>query len=235
MAESTAPPDLVLYDWAPSPFCMKIRAVLAHKGLPYRKIPALTRIREITRRGGIGKVPALELDGEFHVDSTDIAHLLEQRFPQAPILPADPRQRALCHVLEEYCDEALYFPGLYFHWHEPAGQARARAYFGRTLVGRVIFPFYLRRIEGQLRGQGTGRKSPERIRADLARNLDSLEALLEGRAFLLGEGPHLCDFALAGQLRYLTLAPATGEVLQDRPRLRELRDRLTEELQRPRP
>ena len=112
---------IVLYDWGPSPFCMKVRAVLAHKGLPYTK------------------VPALDVDGEFLVDSTDIAHELERRFPTTPILPAAARERALCHALEDWSDESLYFFGLYYHWHEPAGRRQAAAYFARTWLGRLAF------------------------------------------------------------------------------------------------
>lgn len=218
---TTGSADIRLFDWPPSPFCMKVRAVLDHKGLAYERIPALTRVREIRRRGGIGKVPALELGGELLVDSTDIAHALEQRFPATPILPASAADRARCHVLEEYADEALYFLGLYYHWHDPAGRAAAKRYFARTLLGRLMFHPFSALIGRQLHGHGTGRKSPAHVRADLERNLDAVEALLADRAYLLGEeGPYLCDFAVAGQLVYLTLAPTTKEALRDRPRCR---------------
>jgi len=209
---------------------MKVRAVLAHKGLPYTKVPALTRVREIYRRGRIGKVPALDVDGEFLVDSTDIAHELERRFPTTPILPAAARERALCHALEDWSDESLYFFGLYYHWHEPAGRRQAAAYFARTWLGRLAFRPYLMRVERQLRGHGIGRKSPEHVRADLGRNLDAIEALLADRDFLLGDEPFLCDFAVAGQLAYLTRAATMKELLAAWPRTRRyvaaLRERL---------
>jgi glutathione S-transferase len=209
--------SIVLYDWAPSPFCMKVRAVLAHKQLAYTKVPALSRVREIYRRGRVGKVPALDVDGEFLVDSTDIAHELERRFPTPRLLPSDPRERALCHALEDWADESLYFFGLYYHWHEPAGRRQAAAYFARSWLGRLAFRPYLMRIERQLYGHGVARKSAAHIAADLDRNLDAVEALLAGRDFLLGDVPYLCDLALGGQLVYLLRAPATKEVLAGRP------------------
>lgn len=222
---SDAPPTIDLYDWGPSPFCMKVRAVLAHKGLPYRRLPALAHRRELQRRGGIGKVPALLLDGEFLVDSTDIVYALERRFPSPPVIPADARTRAHCHLLEELSDESLYFFGLYYHWHEPSGRARARQFFAKTLLGRATFPLYLARIESQLRGHGITRKSPTHVAADLARNLDALEQLLDGREFLLEGGPWLCDFALASQLRYLSLATSQRELLVRHPACRALVER----------
>lgn len=205
---------------------MKVRAVLAQKDLAYERVPALKRMGEIRRRGGIGKVPALELDGELFVDSTDIIHTLERRFPAPSVLPVDARDRALCHLLEELADEALYFFGLYYHWHDPAGRVAAHAYFARTLLGRLAFRPYLARIERQLRGHGTSRKTPEHVRADLDRNLDAIEAMLVDRDYLLGAGPYLCDLAVAAQLRYLTLAATTRTVLDARPACRALLERL---------
>lgn len=219
-------PSIVLYDWPVSPFCMKVRAVLDHKRLPYRRLPALAHRAELRRRGGVGKVPAVELDGAFVVDSTDIAHALERRFPEQPILPADPVERARCHVLEDWSDESLYWFGLHHHWVEPAGRAAARAYFGRTWTGRLVFPWLALRIRWQLWGQGTGRKSPAQLRADLERNLDAVEGLLTPGDYLLGDRPWLCDFALMSQLVYLTRAVSLTEVLTGRPRTSAFLDRM---------
>lgn len=208
---------LVLYDWPPSPFCMKVRAVLERKGLPYERLFALQHARAIRERGGIGKVPALEIDGELLVDSTDIVHALEAVAPDRPVLPRDSAERAMCHALEDWSDEALYFLGLYHHWREPSGRQQAKRYFAKTMLGRLAFWPYLLRIERQLDGQGIGRKSYEHVRRDLTRDLDAIETMLTGKDYLLGHGPHLCDYALASQLTYLTRAPATRDVLVDRP------------------
>src|SRR4249919_506362 len=102
---------IALYDWPVSPFCMKVRAVLEYKGLPYEKRPALSHATEIFKRSKVGKVPALDIDGELIVDSTDICHELERRFPEPSVLPNDPRDRARSHALEDWTDESLYFFG----------------------------------------------------------------------------------------------------------------------------
>lgn len=219
---------ITLYDWAPSPFCLKVRALLDHKNISYDRRPALGAMRQVRRRGGIGKVPALEIDGEFIVDSTDIAHELERRFPTPPVQPAGPRERALCHALEDWCDESLYFYGLFYHWQHAAGRGQTRAYFGRSLTGRVAFHFLLPRMLRQISGQGLGRKAEAQIRADLDRQLEAIEGLLGTSPFLLGDMPYLCDFALMSQLVYLQRAPAMRDVLKDRPAARRLLDRLRE-------
>jgi len=208
---------IVFYDWAYSPFCMKVRAILDYKRLAYERVnplgPAVLRIR---REGKVGKVPALELDGALIVDSTDIAYALEARFPEPPILPSDPRVRALCHALEDWADESLYFLGLYYRWYEAEGRKPIPQVFGRSPMGRLAYRFYLRRVLRQLNGQGTLRKPPEHVARDLARQLDAVEALLTPGPFLLGEGPWLCDFALWGQLNYLERTPVGKQALAGR-------------------
>lgn len=208
--------DIQLHDWAPSPFCMKVRAILDYKGLPYVRRPALRTVAELKRRGGIGKVPALEIDGRLVTDSTDIAYELERIAPRPPIVPAQPRERALCHALEDWCDEALYFMGLHFQWVDPPGARMVPRAFGGSLAGRIAYRWYDRRIRRQLWGQGTGRKAPERIAQDLRRELDAIDALLDPGPFLLGEAPMLCDFALMAQLVYLSRPPGSAQAMQGR-------------------
>ncbi|MBV9929957.1 MAG: glutathione S-transferase domain-containing protein [Alphaproteobacteria bacterium] len=131
---------------------------------------------------------------------------------------ADPRQRALCHALEDWADESLYFLGLYYRWYEAAGRRPIPQAFGRSLKGRLAYRFYLRRVLGQLRGQGTLRKPPDHVARDLDRQLGAIEALLTPGRWLLGDTPWLCDFALWGQLNYLARTPVGKQALAARPR-----------------
>ena len=214
----TDAPDIGLYDWGPSPFCLKVRAILDYKGVAYRRIPVLgPRLFELRRRGRVGKVPALEIDGRLVTDSTDIAHELERLFPAPGILPADPRARAQCHVIEDWADEALYFINLHFQWIDPEGARMLPLAFGKNPFGRAALAFYRRRIRSQVVGQGTGRKPPERIAADLERELDAVDAMVAPSPYLLGGQPMLCDFALMGQLVYLSRTPKGGRALARRP------------------
>src|SRR5690242_413668 len=94
--------ELRLFDWGQSPFCLKVRAILDYKGLRYQRRSVLgSAMIELRRRGGSGKVPALDLDGQLIVDSTDIAYALEPLAPPA-IIPVDARERAQCHVIEDW-------------------------------------------------------------------------------------------------------------------------------------
>jgi glutathione S-transferase len=207
-----------LFDWGPSPFCMKVRSILDHKQIEYERVMVLgPPLLELLRRGRIGKVPALDIDGRLICDSTDIAHELERLHPAPAILPADPRQRGLCHAIEEWADESLYFVNLYFQWIDPEGAPLVAPVFRKIpVVGHVTYPLFLRRVRAQVQGQGTGRKPPEQLARDLERHLDAIDDMLAGRAFLLDGGPFLCDFALNAQLVYLSRTPVGGRALRDR-------------------
>lgn len=207
---------LRLFDWAPSPFCMKVRAVLNYKGVPYERVAVLgPSLMELMRRSNVRKVPALDIEGRMVVDSTDIAHEVERLFPEPAVLPADPHLQGLSHALEDWSDEALYFLGLYFQWIEPRGKPLVRRAFGGTPLGTAARLFYQHRIAAQLRGQGTGRKSVTQIAADLRREFDALTRILAGRPYLLGDRPYLCDFAVNAQLVYMSRPPASAEILRE--------------------
>ena len=196
---------------------MKVRAILDYKRLQYERVKTHgSTMLDLRRRGKTGKVPAVEIDGELIVDSTDIAYALDQRFADPPLFPVDPRERGLCHVLEDWADESLYFVGLYYRWFEEEGRKPIPDAFGKSLSGRILYWFYLRRILGQVRGQGTLRKTPEHVRRDLERHLDAIEGILAPRPYLMGDRPYLCDFALWGQLNYLSLTPVGGEAIKPR-------------------
>jgi glutathione S-transferase len=211
---------ILFFDWPHSPFCMKVRAMLDYKRLEYRTVNPLAARKTLKKRG-TGKVPAVEIDGSFVTDSTNIAYVLEERWPNPPLIPADPRERGLCHAIEEWADESLYFVGLYYRWFEREGRKPIAGVFGSSLKGRLAYRYYLRLIFKQLRGQGTLRKAPEHLADDLERQLDAVEDLLTDSPYVLGEQPYLCDFALWGQLNYLNRTPVGGQAIRKRPPITE--------------
>ena len=117
---------MILHQFEISPFCDKIRRVLHLKGQAYeaREVSLLRSPRHLHRENPSGKLPCLEHDGRFVCDSTDIALYLEELFPDPPLLPADPRERALCQLLEDWADESLYFYEMALRFTVPANAKR---------------------------------------------------------------------------------------------------------------
>jgi len=88
---------ITLYDAARCPFCARVRIVLAEKGIPYEPVTVDLSDRPawIYEKNPTGKVPVLEEDTLVLPESSVINESLEERYPDPPLLPADPAQRAL--------------------------------------------------------------------------------------------------------------------------------------------
>ena len=92
---------MILYDAARCPYCARVRIVLAEKALPYEpvEIDLDDRPAWLHAKNPLGKVPVLEEDeGLVLPESRVIMEYLEERFPDPPLWPVDPAERALGRV-----------------------------------------------------------------------------------------------------------------------------------------
>jgi len=214
---------ITLHQFEVSPFCDKVRRILHWKRLDYRirEVPLLQTPR-VRRINPIGKLPCLEHDGTFVGDSTDIAYYLEERFPEPPILPRDPAERALCHVLEDWADESLYFYEMRLRFTLPHNAKRWIPELvhadSRVLkaLAPLVLPGMLRRLT---RAQGVGRKPLQQVLADVDRHADALADLLGGREWLVGRALSLADLAVFAQLRCIRGAEEGARIIEARPAL----------------
>lgn len=100
---------ITLYDSAFSPFARKVRMVLEHKQLPFQTVDALALANrtQLARLNWRVEVPALTDDNITVVNSADIVTYLEHRYPQQPVLPADPGQRVIARAWERTSDTVI--------------------------------------------------------------------------------------------------------------------------------
>ena len=91
---------ITLYDAERCPYCARVRIVLAEKYVPYETvvIDLADRPAWLYEKNPLGKVPVLEEDGLCIPESAVIMELLEERFPEPPLYPVDPAQRALARL-----------------------------------------------------------------------------------------------------------------------------------------
>ncbi len=226
MAES-----VVLHQFEISPFCDKVRRILQVKDIPYqiREVPVSRSPFDTPRVNRIGKLPCLEHAGRRIADSSHIASYLEEHFPEPPLRPADPAARALCHVLEDWADESLYFYEMTLRFTYPRNAAR----FVPQLVAhdppwfqtlaRYAVPFLLGRVT---RAQGIGRKPREMVRQELALHLDALVGLLGEREWLVGDALTLADISVFSQMACIRAADEGGALVAERPAVASWLDRV---------
>ena len=222
-----------------SPPCYKVRTALRVKGLPFRtrNVYSPAQARRYNPRG---RVPALLIDGETIVDSTDIVTALEARFPEPPLTPKTPVERAQAKVYEDWADEVLYFYLVWLRWGVDANFERMR----EVRLSRLpwpknwIVPIVARRIaRGRALAQGVGVKGDDVVRRELSDCLDALEALLSGRSYLVGDRLSRADLAVAAvidQMDEPRLTPDAVALVRSRPGIVSWLDRVHETVPRER-
>jgi glutathione S-transferase len=98
---------ITLYDADRCPYCARVRIVLAEKGVEYEtvRVDLADRPAWIYEKNPLGRVPVLEEEAFVLPESAVINEYLEERYPEPPLWPADPGERALGRVLVFRFDE----------------------------------------------------------------------------------------------------------------------------------
>lgn len=150
---------ITLYGANASPFVRKVMAVFALKEIPYDHVPSMpfSGDKELARVSPLSKVPAL-VDGDLNIaDSKVICRYLESAYPERPVYPSDPKNRARADWLEEYGGTVLAeaAAGIFFHrfmrptvFKQPVDEAAVDKIIQKTL------PPLLDYLEGQVPAEG---------------------------------------------------------------------------------
>ena len=166
-----------------SPYVRKVLACMNLKGLPYEVDPITPFFgnEEYERLSPLRRIPVL-IDGDFSVsDSSVICAYLDEAYPDRPLLPPDPRDRARARWFEEFADTRL---GDVFIW----------ALFYQKIVHPLVW--------GE---PGDQSRIDKALREDIPATLDYLEGELPAAGFLFGD-IGLADVALASFFQNATYA-----------------------------
>jgi glutathione S-transferase len=98
---------ITLYDADRCPYCARVRIALAEKGIEYETVEVDLDDRPawIYEKNPLGRVPVLEEDTFVLAESAVIDEYLDERYPEPPLWPADPAERALGRMLVFRFDE----------------------------------------------------------------------------------------------------------------------------------
>ncbi|MCA9771766.1 MAG: glutathione S-transferase family protein [Myxococcales bacterium] len=95
-----------------SNFARKVRMVLIEKGITVEPVvvdllKGAQKSPEYLAKNPLGKVPTLEVDGNYLCESTVINEYLEETHPEPRLLPKDPIARARARLIDEIHDAYL--------------------------------------------------------------------------------------------------------------------------------
>lgn len=169
-----------LYHMPLSPFCRKVRLVLAEKRIEVELVeerPWEKRM-EYLRQNPAGLVPMLKSDGLVLCDSGAICEYLEEAHPAPPLLPKGAAARAETRRMTAWFDDK----------------------FQREVTVKLLYERVNKRIMKS--GYPDSQAIKEGSQA-IKYHLDYLDWLLDQRRWLAGETMTLADFAGAAQLSCL--------------------------------
>lgn len=167
-----------------SPFCRKVRLVLAEKQVKVELVEQTpwTRDLDFLRLNPAATCPVFEDDWQgvatVIADSAAICEYLEETRPERPLLPASPRERAEVRRLVAWFDDKMH----------------------REVTANLIEERVMKKV------RGAGHPDSSRIRAgskNLAVHLEYVGWLTDQRRWLAGEELTLADFAAAAHFSCL--------------------------------
>jgi glutathione S-transferase len=224
----------VLWHLKVSNYNEKVRWALDYKRIPHvRRAAVPGRHRAIAAELSGGRTfPVLVLDGEVIADSARIIEVLERRYPEPPLYPADPAERQRALAIEDFFDEHLGPDArlLFLHHVLPDGGLMLGAFApdlkgARLLAARARFPRIRRNVIADFAiDEQSVALAYERLRAAGQR----FEAELQASGYLAGDAFTVADLTLAALLAPL-VAPDQFPYPQPQrghPRLAPLRDAL---------
>ena len=221
---------LELHQFRHSAFCLKVRMVLQAKGLSFRTVEVPPGVGQVAvfRLSGQRQVPVLVDGDQVIADSSAIALYLDQREPEPALIPADPRQAAQVHLLEDWADTTLAMAG-----RSSLVQAAALDPELRVALLPDDLPDPVRSAMGVIPGGWVSNITElvnQKERTELLASLEQLASSVQTSPWLVGDSMTLADIAVAAQLSLLRFPSSAGSALagkgvpglSDHPKLQPL-------------
>lgn len=212
--------EIVLHQWKMSPFCNKVRRMLAHKNLAYTTVEYNGLLaRNAAKLSAQGTLPVIDCDGQQIVDSSAIGRFLDAHFPQKPLWPEDKLHKAQAHFWEDWAGTSLYAYEVYLRMmvDGPLNQALDLICEGRPAWERSVLKLvFKRRYPKKMHSVGLGRLTKDQVEGQLLEHVDHLQALLSSREWLVGDAISIADISVAAQLDEILRTSEIAGALRDR-------------------
>lgn len=194
----------VLWQLEISHYNEKVRWALDYKRVAHVRrslLPGFHALKAKRLTGDTSTTPVLTLDGQSIGDSTRIIAVLEERWPQPPLYPADGAQRQRALELEEFFDEELgpHIRRLAYEQLLPHPELVVPLFsHGQPLAARILLRagFPMLRVGMRRRFEITA-EAAEHSRAKTVAAMDRLEREISPSGFLVGESFTVADLTAA--------------------------------------
>ena len=210
-----------LYGALGSPYSMKMRSLLRYRRLPHLWIDG-SAANAAVRQVRAPVIPVLQYpDGHFGNDSTPLIYDLEARHTERSVVPPDPAQAFIAHLLEDFADEWLTKAMFGYRWLEEVDQIQLSRWLafdtlkGGGLEASLKFAALIRQRQvSRMALVGCSAENFPLIEASTRAVLAALEAHVVNRHTLFGTRPSLAEFAIFGQLSQLGTDPTAQAMMR---------------------
>lgn len=226
---------LTLYHAGLTACSKKSRICLKEKGLKYEsRYVNLSQFEhhdpDYLKLNPNGLVPTLVHDDAVITDSSVINEYLDDVFPEIPLRPADPVERAKCRNMSKLADEAL-GPNMVVTFSQDGGIGKAARSMDDASLSEVLArtPLLERKanIEKITRGGGYTESDFAAAREKASAILDKIEAALDSGPWLAGSSYSLADINMIPFIHRYQQRVVPDLVTADRlPRLMEWYERV---------
>ena len=167
-------------------------------------------------------IPVVEYpDGGFHNDSTPLIYDLEKRHLERGVVPPDPAQAFIAHLIEDFADEWLTKAMFGYRWLEEVDQIQMSRWLafdaakGGGLENSQSFAEQFRsRQVGRMALVGCTQENFPLIEASTRAVLAALEAHVVDKHFLFGSRPSLAELGIFGQISQLGVDPTAQTMMR---------------------
>lgn len=210
-----------LYGALGSPYSLKLRAVLRYRRLTHQWIDGKAA-REALAQVRAPVIPVLQYpDGHYANNSTPLIYDLEARHADRSVVPSDPAQAFLAHLIEDFADEWLTKAMFGYRWLDEVDQVQMSRWLafdnlkgGGLSTSQAFAEQFRARQVGRMALVGCTRENFPLIEASTRAVLAALEAHVVERFCLFGSRPSLAEFGIFGQLSQLGTDPTPQAMMR---------------------
>ncbi len=214
-------PDILLHQYATSPFCEKLRLILGHKRLAWGSVevpPIMPKPDAVALTGGYRRTPFLQIGADIYCDTALICDVLEHRQPEPTLYPQGLKGSA--RIIAQWADSTLFWAAMAYNF-QPKGAAEALGTM-RPEVAKSFGEDRARMSAGNMT-----RLRPADAAAAYKSYLRRIAKMLEDGPFLQGALPSLADFACYHPLWFTRVrTPGLAAILETAPGILEWMDRM---------
>lgn len=192
-----------LYQFELSQFSEKVRLILDYKGLEYKKIEVTPGIGQLDvfKISGQRQVPVIKDGDTVIADSTEIALYLDRKYPEKPLIPANPVAKGQCLLIEAWADESLGVKGRKAFFYALNHYQNFRTSFLPSntpdILKNFVSAFPSEVMDVFSTGIGFGTNILKEAEKGLKQDLEALTLILQHQPYLVGNEPTLADLTVA--------------------------------------